>query len=77
MDVLVLGGTRFVGRAIVEALLQHHHGVTLFNRGRDSAVFPEATRITGDRDNAADVARIGGHTWEAVIDVHALGVPGR
>jgi len=33
MHLLVLGGTRFVGRAVVDAALSAGHEVTLFNRG--------------------------------------------
>lgn len=69
MDVLVLGGTRFVGRAIAERAIARGHGVTLFNRGSDQAAFPAAARINGDRDVQSDVARIGGHAWDAVVDV--------
>lgn len=69
MQVLVLGGTRFVGRAIVEALLGRGHEVTLFNRGSKTQVFPRVRRITGDRDRASDVARIAEDRWDAIVDV--------
>ena len=43
MDLLVLGGTQFVGRHIVEAALARGWRVTLFNRGQTNAdLFPEA-----------------------------------
>ena len=50
MKLLVLGGTKFLGRATVEAALQRGHDVTLFNRGRTNPeLFPEAEKLLGDR----------------------------
>jgi 2'-hydroxyisoflavone reductase len=71
MNILVLGGTRFVGRAIVEAALGHGHDLTLFNRGTHSDVLPAARRIKGDRGNPQDVAQIAKGQWDAVVDVNA------
>ncbi len=75
MKVLILGGTRFVGRHIVEAALARGHRVTLFNRGRSNArLFPQVEKLSGDRD-IGDLASIqaridAGATWDAVIDVN-------
>lgn len=67
MKLLVLGGTRFVGRAMVEAALERGHRVTLFNRGRtDPEAFPGVERLTGDREESLDA--LAGRTWDAVID---------
>ncbi|MCW2945367.1 MAG: NAD-dependent epimerase/dehydratase family protein, partial [Actinoallomurus sp.] len=50
MRVLVLGGTSFVGRAIVEDALRIGAEVTLFGRGRTGAdLFPELIRLSGGR----------------------------
>ncbi|MEO7422532.1 MAG: NAD-dependent epimerase/dehydratase family protein [Ornithinibacter sp.] len=69
MQVLVLGGTSFVGRAIVADLLARAHTPTLFNRGRTGAdLFPGVARLVGDRDSG-DYAALGGHGWDAVVDV--------
>lgn len=70
MKVLVLGGTRFLGRHLVAALLARHHAVTLFNRGRTApGLFPQAERLLGDRaDGAAGLAPLAGRRWDAVID---------
>ena len=69
--LLVLGGTGFVGRHIVEAALDSGHDVTVFNRGKTNAdLFPAARRLTGDR-NAGDVAALKEGEWDAVIDVNA------
>ena len=70
MHLLVLGGTQFVGRHLVEAALREGHDVTLFNRGRTNAeLFPEARRLVGDR-TAGDLAALESGTWDAVIDVN-------
>ncbi len=71
MDFLVLGGTSFVGRAVVEYALGHGHRLTLFSRGRTGAgLFPAAERRTGDRDTG-DYAALAGSSWDAVVDVSA------
>lgn len=75
MDVLVVGGTRFVGRAIVEAARGRGADVTLFNRGNRADVFPELPLIEGDRDRPEDLARLSERTWDAVIDTCAYRPP--
>lgn len=67
MKALVLGGTRFLGRHVVEALVMAGHDVTLFNRGRRAAaLFPGLEALRGDRDGGLDALR--GRRWDAVID---------
>ena len=69
MDVLVLGGTSFVGRAIVDALLVGGHTPTLFSRGRTGPeLFPELNRLVGDRERG-DYGALAGGSWDAVVDV--------
>ena len=59
MRILVLGGTSFVGRAIVEDALRTGAGVTLFGRGRTGTdLFPGVARLIGDRDTG-DYAELG------------------
>src|SRR4051794_19869833 len=71
MQILGLGGTTFVGRAIVEDALRHGHGVTLFNRGRTgSDLFPTVARRIGDRATG-DYASLAKDRWDAVVDVSA------
>lgn len=71
MRLLVLGGTVFVGRFIVEAALSAGHQVSLFTRGRTGHdLFPEVKRLIGDRDTG-DYAALAGHRWDAVVDVSA------
>ena len=68
--ILVLGGTRFVGRAVVDEALRAGCKVTLFNRGlTNPELFPTVEKIRGDR--SADVSALGGRRWDAVIDVAA------
>src|ERR1700749_503185 len=67
--ILVLGGTAFVGRAIVEDAWRSGAEVTLFGRGRTgSELFPGVPRLTGDRDSG-DYAALREGTWDAVADV--------
>ena len=71
MDVLVLGGTSFVGRAIVEDLLARGHTPTIFSRGRTGPeLFSGVERLVGDRDTG-DYAALKGRRWDVVIDVTA------
>jgi 2'-hydroxyisoflavone reductase len=67
MKILILGGTQFVGRHIIEAAQARDHRVTLFNRGRTNAeLYPQVEKLRGDRDGALDALR--GRAWDAVID---------
>jgi 2'-hydroxyisoflavone reductase len=72
MRVLIMGGTLFLGRHIVEAALARGHEVTLFNRGlRNPALFPAAEKLTGDRNT--NLAALAGRRFDAVIDPSAYG----
>jgi len=67
LRILVLGGTKFLGRAVVEAALPRGHEVTLFNRGQTNPdLFPEVERLRGDR--SGDLATLSGREWDAVVD---------
>jgi 2'-hydroxyisoflavone reductase len=70
MRILVIGGTRLVGRQIANAAIEHGHDVTLFNRGKaDPDGLPGATLLTGDRDS--DLSALATGEWDATIDVCA------
>ncbi|HMD95059.1 MAG TPA: NAD-dependent epimerase/dehydratase family protein [Trebonia sp.] len=70
MRILVLGGTRFLGRAIVDAALGRGDTVTLFNRGQSNpGLYPGIETVLGDR--TADLSALDGREWDAVIDVAA------
>ena len=67
MRILILGGTIFLGRHLVEAALAAGHTVTLFNRGqRNPELFPQVEKLRGDRDGNLEALR--GGRWDAVID---------
>ena len=67
MRVLILGGTKFLGRHLAEAALAQGHDVTLFNRGNQSAgLYPEAEHLRGDRDG--DLSALRGRTWDVALD---------
>ncbi|MDQ1741609.1 MAG: hypothetical protein QOE53_3261, partial [Pseudonocardiales bacterium] len=67
MRLLVIGGTVFLGRAVVEAALSRGHTVTIFHRGvHNPQLFPEAERLLGDRTR--DLSALHGREWDAVID---------
>lgn len=72
MRLLVLGGTRFLGRHLVDAAIERGHAVTTFTRGQlatheHAAVFP----LGGDRDpaKAPGLAALASGTWDAVVDL--------
>ena len=68
MRILVIGGTRFLGRHLVESALARSHEVTLFNRGKSNPnLFPDLETIIGDREH--DVNKLEGRIWDAAIDV--------
>ena len=70
MRVLVLGGTRFLGRALVESLLERNYEPTLFNRGlTEPELFPDVEKLRGDR--SSDLSALEGREWDAVLDVAA------
>ncbi len=67
MKLLVLGGTEFLGRALVEQALADGDELTLFNRGQTAPdLFPEAHHLRGDRDGDLDALQ--GYSGDAVID---------
>lgn len=67
MDILIIGGTRFLGRHVAAAALARGHRLTLFHRGRTGAdLFPDVPHILGDRDGGLDA--LGDGRWDAVVD---------
>ncbi|RQN33887.1 NAD-dependent epimerase/dehydratase family protein [Paraburkholderia tropica] len=70
MRILIMGGTLFLGRHIVEAALRNKHEITLFNRGlRNPGLFSEVERLTGDRDS--NLSSLKGRYFDVVIDPSA------
>jgi 2'-hydroxyisoflavone reductase len=67
MNILILGGTGFIGPHLVDYAMQRGHRITLFNRGRTNThLFPSVEKLVGDRNN--DLSALEGRTWDAVID---------
>jgi 2'-hydroxyisoflavone reductase len=68
--LLVLGGSWFVGREIVDQAVARGWNVTIFNRGR-SGTPPEGVEVIhGDRESVADLRRLAqAGPWDAVVDV--------
>lgn len=74
MRLLVLGGTRFLGRAVVDAALADGDEVTLFNRGKTSpGLYPEVETIHGDL--TGDLEGLSGRSWDAVVDLDPTQLP--
>lgn len=70
MKILVIGGTRFLGRHFVEQALAAGHAPTLFHRGKSGAgLFPQAEHRNGDRNG--DLAELGRGEWDVVVDTSA------
>ncbi|GAA0372043.1 NAD-dependent epimerase/dehydratase family protein [Bacillus horti] len=69
MNVLILGGTHFLGRHLTEYALERGHQVTLFNRGKTNPdLFPQVEKLIGDRDSNLDALE--GRTWDVAIDTN-------
>jgi nucleoside-diphosphate-sugar epimerase len=65
--ILVIGGTKFVGRAFLDAAVERGHEVTLFHRGRSEPDgLARAEHLHGDRDGGLAVLR--GRRWDAALD---------
>lgn len=73
MNILVFGGTRFMGRHIVSELLAKGHSVTIATRGLTKDCFGDKiTRLIVDRTNSDSIAKaVAGKQFDAVIDTIA------
>ena len=71
MKVLILGGTQFIGRFLIDECIRKGHEVTLFNRGKTgSDLYPEVEKLVGDRDpnNKPGLSALSGRQWDICID---------
>jgi 2'-hydroxyisoflavone reductase len=67
MKLLILGGTKFLGRHLTDVAFARGDEVTHFNRGQSNAdIFPEVEKLRGERDGGLNVLR--GRRWDAVVD---------
>jgi 2'-hydroxyisoflavone reductase len=72
MNVLVIGGTGYIGTHAAEELVRRGHDVTVFARGQTRSRLPAETRfISGDRHRADDLARLRNARFDGVIDINA------
>ena len=76
MEVLIIGGTRYMGRIVVQRLLKRGDKVTVFSRGSTQPEWWEQVEhIQGDRKDRSDfTAKLKGKSFDAVIDTQAYGV---
>ncbi len=72
MRLLVLGGTRFLGRAIVDEAIRRGYDVTTFTRGLSGEPRPGAEALHGDRTNSADLFRMAERDFDLVIDTSVI-----
>lgn len=74
MKVLFFGGTKFLGRAAVDAALADAHEVTLVNRGKTNPeLYPDVETIHADL--SGDLSALDGRTWDAAIDLDPTQLP--
>lgn len=66
-SILVLGGSGFVGRAVVADVLARGWEVTTFNRGRDWHP-PEVRRLIGDRLDPASPSVLSAGAWDVAVE---------
>ncbi len=70
MRILILGGTRFLGRHLASLALARGHALTLLHRGQSGpALFPEARHLLADRNGSMDLLAQG--EWDVAIDTSA------
>ena len=68
LQILVLGGTVFLGRHLVDTLVARGHEVTTFHRGQHPDVHPGVRSLRGDRDGGLQALAESSMRWDAVID---------
>jgi 2'-hydroxyisoflavone reductase len=67
LDILILGGTGFIGPHLVRHAASRGHRITIFTRGRHDAELPDnVARLIGDRNGQLDALK--GKRWDAVVD---------
>ena len=70
MRILLIGGTRFIGRHVVESALAVGHDVTIFHRGKTGGdLFADVEHRIGDRNS--DLSALGEGSWDATVDTCA------
>jgi len=67
MNILVMGGTRFVGKPLVEQLLASGHHLTLFTRGNKPAP-AGVEHLIGDRSTPEGLQQLAGRSFDVIVD---------
>jgi nucleoside-diphosphate-sugar epimerase len=67
VQILVMGGTRFVGKPLVAQLLAEGHALTLFTRGKNP-VPAGVEHLCGDRSTAEGLAALAGRSFDVIVD---------
>lgn len=67
MNILVMGGTRFVGKPLVERLQAEGHALTLFTRGNKPAP-AGVEHLIGDRSTAGGLEPLVGRSFDVIVD---------
>lgn len=67
MNILVLGGSYFLGKHFVN-IAKKEHDITVFNRGKRPLMLPQVKEMIGDRHNTDSLAQLGGQQYDAIVD---------
>ncbi|KRC61200.1 oxidoreductase [Agromyces sp. Root81] len=69
MEILILGGTQWLGRELAREAIRRGHAVTSLARGEAGAAAAGSAFAAADRSQPGAYDAVAGRTWDAVIDV--------